>query len=234
MYFAFYTHGDKFYQRSVCPPASVSPSPDTLFQLASLSVFMPARRVSARLFQTFHPHHLPADWSVCRPKSPPAQRAQWSLFWATKLSGLTAPIGPTSLPDRGECLDRQILAATHVKKKTVCVCVVHERMRTQARTHTLGRSEDLSGRIVLSSECARGKILAVTPHAHWGALMGATRSKGGGKRWVFGCKFNQRGSLITQLQLEPHANTHMTRQNLKRSAMATKRAQRAGRRRCWR
>lgn len=89
-------------------------------QLASPCVFMPARRVSARLFQTFHPHHLPADWSVCRPKSPPAQRAQWSLFWATKLSGLTAPIGPTSLPDRGECLDRQILAAMRVKT-SVCV-----------------------------------------------------------------------------------------------------------------
>lgn len=90
-------------------------------QLASPSVFMPARRVSARLFQTFHPHHLPADWSVCRPKSPPAQRAQWSLFWAAKLSGLTAPIGPTSLPDTGECLDRQILAAMPCENPSVCV-----------------------------------------------------------------------------------------------------------------
>lgn len=96
-------------------------SPRHPCQLASPSVFMPARRVSARLFQTFHPHHLPADWSVCRPKSPPAQRAQWSPFWAAKLSGLTAPIGPTSLPDRGECLDRQILAAMLVKPG-VCVC----------------------------------------------------------------------------------------------------------------
>lgn len=42
--------------------------------------------------------------------------------------------------------------------------------------------------------------------------------EGGGfsKCWVFGCKFNQWGSLITQLQFEPHANTHMNRQNLKR------------------
>lgn len=118
------------------------PSPDQHLplgpcQLASRSVFMPARRVSARLFQTFHPHHLPADWSVCRPKSPPVQRAQWSLFWVAKLSGLIAPIGPTSLPDRGECLDRQILAAMHVKTS---VRVVHEHTGVQTPTHTHPRA----------------------------------------------------------------------------------------------
>lgn len=95
---------------------------------------MPVRRVSAHLFQTFHPHHLPADWSVCRPKSPPVQRAQWSLFWVTKLSGLIAPIGPTSFPDRGECLDRQILVAKHVKNR--CVCAVGQHTGVQTRTHT--------------------------------------------------------------------------------------------------
>ncbi len=104
----------------------------------------------------------------------------------------------------------------------MCVCVVHERIQTRA--HTLGPSEGLSGRIVLSTECARGKILAVTPHAHWGTVMGATRRAGVGKCWVFGCKFNRWGSLITQLQFEPHANTHMNRQNLKRPS--TKKAKR--------
>lgn len=111
----------------------LSTSPQHPCQLASQSVFLPARRVSAQLFQTFHPHHLPADWSVCRPKSPPAQRAQRGLFWVAKLSGLIAPIGPTSLPDRGECLDRQILAAMHVKTS---VWVVHEHMGVQTRAHT--------------------------------------------------------------------------------------------------
>lgn len=74
-------------------------------------------------------------------------------------------------------MDRQILAAMHVKLG-VCVCVVHERTRMQTRTQTLGPSEDLSGRIVLSTEYARGKILTVTPHAHWGTLMGATGRRG--------------------------------------------------------
>lgn len=132
-----FIHRDKFDQRSI-PRVCVSPGPDTASpqttcQLASLSVFMPACRVSARLFQTFHPHHLPADWSVCRPKSPSAQKAQWSLFWVAKLSGLTAPIGPTSLPDRGECLDRQILAAMCEKR---CVCIVSERTRMYTDAHT--------------------------------------------------------------------------------------------------
>ena len=36
----------------------------------------------------------------------------------------------------------------------------------------------------------------------------------GGESWVFGCKFNWWGSVITQLQFEPHARTHMTRQNV--------------------
>lgn len=203
-------------------------SPRHPCQLASPSVFMPARRVSARLFQTFHPHHLPADWSVCRPKSPPAQRAQWSPFWAAKLSGLTAPIGPTSLPDRGECLDRQILAAMRVKPG-VCVCRPWTHAHANAIAHSLGPSEDLSGRIVLSGERARGKILAVTPHAHWGTLMG---EGGAGKRWVFGCKFNQRGSVITQLRFEPDADTHTwlgkTSKKKKGWAMATKCARRMG------
>lgn len=142
-------------------------------QLASRSVFMPARRVSAPLFQTFHPHHLPADWSVCRPKSPPAQRAQWSLFWVAKLSGLIAPIGPTSLPDRGECLDRQILAAMHVKTS---VCVVREHTGVQTRTHTpSGPMRNYQDALFRAPSVLRGKILAVTPHAHWGTLMGATR-----------------------------------------------------------
>lgn len=107
-------------------------------QLASPCVFMPAQRVSARLFQTFHPHHLPADWSVCRPKSPPAQRTQWILFWAAKLSGLTAPIGPTSLPDRGECLDRQILAAMRVKNQCVRRSLVAARTNTDPATRPRG------------------------------------------------------------------------------------------------
>lgn len=115
-----YTRRHIFIRDQSIPHASVSTQPNSC-QLASLCVFMPAQRVSARLFQTFHPHHLPADWSVCRPKSPPPQRTQWILFWAAKLSGLTAPIGPTSLPDRGECLDRQILAAMRVKNP-VCAC----------------------------------------------------------------------------------------------------------------
>lgn len=114
-------------------PRVPSPSPHRHpRQLASPSVFMPERRVSARLFQTFHPHHLPADWSVCRPKSPPAQRAQWNLFWFTKLSGLTAPIGPTSLPDGGECLDRQILATVCVKTSVCVVLDIHTNTDTHA------------------------------------------------------------------------------------------------------
>lgn len=78
-------------------------------------------------------------------------------------------------------------------------------MHANAIAHSLGPSEDLSGRIVLSGERAGGKILAVTPHAHWGTLMG---EGGAGKCWVFGCKFNQRGSVITQLRFEPDADTH--------------------------
>ena len=139
MCISFYTHQDKFLSEiSLFLP--VSPRVPTTShhrcprQLASLSVFMPERRISTRLFQTFHPHHLPADWSVCRPKSPPPQRAQWSLFWATKLSGLTAPIRPTSLPDRGECLDRQILAAICVK--TQCVCCPRHRAHANKNVHT--------------------------------------------------------------------------------------------------
>lgn len=137
------------------------PSPDQHLplgpcQLASRYVFMPACRVSARLFQTFHPHHLPADWSVCRPKSPPVQRAQWSLFWVAKLSGLIAPIGPTSLPDRGECLDRQILAAMHVKT-SVCVSSMNTQACKHQHTHTLGPCEELSGRIVSRPEYAKGE-----------------------------------------------------------------------------
>lgn len=133
--FTFYTHIETHFIRDHSIPLSASPQHPC--QLASQSVFMPARRVSARLFQTFHPHHLPADWSVCRPKSPPAQRAQWGLFWVAKLPGLIAPIGPTSLPDRGECLDRQILAAMHVKTS---VWVVHEHMGVQTRAHTRPRA----------------------------------------------------------------------------------------------
>lgn len=37
-----------------------------------------------------------------------------------------------------------------------------------------------------------------------------------GKLWVFGCKFNHWHCLITQLQFEPHAGTHMTQQDLDR------------------
>lgn len=52
---------------------------------------------------------------------------------------LLLPSGPTSLPDRGECLDRHILAATHVKTS---VCVAREptdmdtHMRAPTHTHT--------------------------------------------------------------------------------------------------
>lgn len=141
---------------------------------------MPVRQVSAHLFQTFHPHHLPADWSVCRPKSPPVQRAQWSLFWVAKLSGLIAPIGPTSFPDRGECLDRQILVAKHVKTG-VCAIRRHTGVQTRTRTHTHTHPQALRGFIRVHCFQHRGcwgKILAVTPHAHWGALMGPTQRRG--------------------------------------------------------
>ncbi len=110
-----------FIRDQSIPSASVSQSPDNLASWHPRLFSCQTVGSPPWLFQTFHPHHLPADWSVCRPKSPPAQRAQWSLFWAAKLSGLTAPTGPTSLPDRGECLDRQILADMHVKTN-VCVC----------------------------------------------------------------------------------------------------------------
>lgn len=106
---------------------------------------------------------------------------------------------PSGLPHfliGGECLDRQILAAMY-EWKPACVCASSTDSRARKHEqHTLGLSEDLSRRIVLSGECARGKILAVTPHAHWGTVMGAAWRGG----WVFGCKFNQRGqfdNLIT-------------------------------------
>lgn len=173
-------------------------------QLASLSVFMPVHRVSARLFQVFHPHHLPADWSVCRSKSPPAQRAQWSLFWVAKLSGLTAPTGPTSLPDRGECLDRQILATMSVKND-VCVCIVLIRARACPQ----------APRCFIETHCSEGRVCWGEDFScHTACLLGkgdGSKVDGEvGKCGVFG--FNQRASVITQLRL---ANTHMIRQDLK-------------------
>lgn len=50
-----------------------------------------------------------------------------------------------------------------------------------------------------------------------------------GKRWVFECKLNHWGSVITQFQPELHPSAHMTRQNLRRliemAAFAGKRLQ---------
>lgn len=155
--------------------------------MASQSVFMPVWRFSAHLFQTFHPHHLPADWSVCRPKSPPVQRAQWSLFWVTKLSGLIAPIGPTSFPDRGECLDRQILVAKHVKTG-VRALSANTREYKHRHTHPQALWGFIRGHCFHHRGCW-GKILAVTPHAHWGTLMGPTQGGLGWKHWLCASTF---------------------------------------------
>ena len=89
------------------------------------------------LFQTFHPHHLPAEWSVCRPKSPPVQRAQWSLFWIAKLSGLIAPIGPSIISVIS--WQRRVLGQTDSSSQACenwCVCRLPTRKCTNMDAHT--------------------------------------------------------------------------------------------------
>lgn len=62
-----------------------------------------------------------------------------------------------------------------------------------------------------------------------GLWWGQHRGGWDGKCWVFECKLNHWGSVITQFQPEPHPSAHMTRQNLRRlmemAAFAGKRLQ---------
>lgn len=49
-----------------------------------------------------------------------------------------------------------------------------------------GSPRGLSARIVPRAGRARGKILAVTPHAHWGTVMGAEWREGLANVWSLG------------------------------------------------
>lgn len=101
---------------------------------------------------------------------------------------LLLPSGPTSLPDRGECLDRHILAATNVKTS---VCVAREPTdtdtRTCTRTHThtpLGPCEELSGLIVWSTKSVKGEDFSCHTACSLGGIdEGSTEGVGMANTW---------------------------------------------------